>query len=214
MTVTVVHPDEKATVKLEIQQDADGGTSTVDRTASGSVNNAIKIMATQPMQTYLSKLTVEVASQGETTTYTIWLHSGKPYPVTNPSYTWDGGECAKANYKTDRTKKIVQIFLSADTPDDALLTVDPKLGYQIKTTWDGKVQLKDGAATVSAMAYVVNAAKTTNVTFQFLRDPDVSIESIRANDTALTNVKGTQASPAWVYQTYICLLYTSPSPRD
>ena len=203
MTVTVDHPDEEAKVKLKITQNADGGTSTGDRTVSGSVNNAIKIMATQPMQTYLSKLTVEVASQGETTTYTIWLHSGKPYPVTNPSYTWDGGECAKANYKTDRTKKIVQIFLSADTPDDALLTVDPKLGYQIKTTWDGKVQLKDGAATVSAMAYVGNAANTTNVTFQFLRDPDVSIKSIRANDTALTNVKGTQASPAWVYQTYI-----------
>ena len=136
-TVTVNHADPDATVKLTSYPNADDLTDVKNsETVEGKVNTALAI-GTFNQQPNTGKLVVEVTSQGKTSTYDVFLHCGFPYPIGNPTYTWNG-----QTYTANRTKASVgnkvALAISPDVPDDAEITLDLKLPWKVMASVDGQ----------------------------------------------------------------------------
>ena len=189
-TVTVYHDDPDATVKLTSYPNADDLTEEKGlATAEGKVNTPITI-DTYNQQPKTCKLEVEVTSQGETSTYNVFLHCGYPYPLSKPTYTC-GGKTYTAGYDPNSAKKQVKVAISADIPDNAEITLDLKLPWKVTANvdskpWDGKVQLKDGKATIIAATNTEGSGEYVSVTYTISKDTDLTLTSLKANSTDLT----------------------------
>lgn len=184
-TVTVHHADPDATVKLTSYPNADDLTIEKDRaTAEGKVNTPIAI-GTFNQQPNTGKLVVEVTSQGKTSTYNVFLHCGYPYPFNGSTYTWNG-QTYTANCTIYSVKNQVTLAISPDVPDDAEITVVPNLPWKVMTSvdgqpWDGKVQLKDGKASLSVDTHTEGSGEYVTIMYIFAKDSDLTLKALTAN---------------------------------
>ena len=184
-TVTVHHADPDATVKLTSYPNADDLTDVKNSvTVEGKVNTALAI-GTFNQQPNTCKLVVEVTSQGKMSTYDVFLHCGYPYPFNGSTYTWND-KTYTANCTIYSAKNQVTFAISPDVPDNAEITMVPNLPWKVMASvggqpWDGKVQLKDGKATVSVATHTEGSGEYVTITYIFAKDSDLTLKTLTAN---------------------------------
>ncbi|MCI8387260.1 MAG: DUF4430 domain-containing protein [Clostridiales bacterium] len=131
-----------------------------------------------------SKLEIILTNGGDTITYTIWIHTANTVPVSEITYTFDGDDTKypQCDLYSVNGGSYVDVFLTPDTPDDALLTFDFDMAYGVETDWDRTVQLVNGEATLNVRTYIADSIYSSGseyfVKYHFYRDSDASLESL------------------------------------